>query len=164
MDRVKLKTKLAMGFGALLLVLAVTTVISYRAFVQLDALTDQVEDRSHKLELARAIDASVMKESSGIRGFLLVNQESMLERVVDARREYKDSADAIRTKLRTEDGKRLFEEIDRLHETYIGFLGQEISLQRAGKHKEALDVLTNRTGPISRDLSKAIDQFVKNEE
>src|SRR5215470_5069294 len=99
MDRVKLKTKLAIGFGSLLLVLAVTTVISYRAFVQLDALTDQVEDRSHKLELARAIEASEMKESSGIRGFLLVNQEPMLDRFVDARREYKDAADAIRPKL-----------------------------------------------------------------
>src|SRR5262245_3932657 len=88
MDSVKLKTKLGLGFGTLLLVLAVMVLVSYRAFVQLDALTDQVEDRSRKLELARAIDASVMKESSGIRGFLLLNQEPMLDRVEDGKREY----------------------------------------------------------------------------
>jgi methyl-accepting chemotaxis protein len=164
MDRVKLKAKLGIGFGALLLVLAVTVFVSYRAFIQLDALTNQVEDRSRKLELARAIEASVMKESSGIRGFLLLNQESMLDRVEQGKREYKESADAIRQKLRTEDGKRLFDEIDRLHESYSSYVGQEISAQRVGKHKEALDILTNQTGPVSRDLSKAIEQFVKNEQ
>lgn len=164
MNRVKLKTKLAIGFGSLLLVLTVTTGFSYRTFVELDVLTDQVEDRSHKLELARTIEAAVFRESSGIRGFLLLNQESMLDRVEEGKHEYKDSADAIRQKLRTEDGKRLFDEIDRLHESYGGYLAQEISLQRAGKHKEATEVLTKQIVPVAADLSKAIDQFVKNEQ
>src|SRR5215467_6942300 len=164
MVRVKLRTKLGIGFGALLLVLALTAFVSYQTFIQLDALTNQVEDRSHKLELARSIEAAVMKESSGIRGFLILGQESMLDRVEEGKREYKESADAIREKLRTDDGKRLFDEIDRLHENYRSYLDQEVSLKRAGKHKEALDVLRNEGAAVSRELPKAIDQFVKSEQ
>jgi len=42
-----------------------------------------------------------MKVSSGIRGFLVLGQGSMLDRVEEGKREYKESADGIREKLRT---------------------------------------------------------------
>src|SRR5437762_2347597 len=103
MDRLSLKKKLAIGFGTLPLILVVMASLAYRAFSQLDVLSDQVDDRAHKVELTRTIEAASMKESAGIRGYLLLNQESLLDRLEEGKREYKESADGIREKLRTEE-------------------------------------------------------------
>jgi len=77
--------------------------------------------------------------------------------------EYKEAADAIQGKLRTEEGKSLFGAIERIHEQYVGLLDQEVSLQRAQNTKGALEILTNQSAPLSRELEKAIETFISHE-
>ena len=163
MNSLSLKKKLAIGFGTLLLILIIMAIVSYNALHQLDVLSDQVEDRSQKVEMSTRIQAAAMMESAGIRGFLLLNQEAPLQRLEQGKHEYKEAADAIQGKLRTEEGKSLFGAIERIHEQYVGLLDQEVSLQRAQNTKGALDILTNQSAPLSRELEKAIETFISHE-
>ena len=164
MDRVPLKAKLAIGFGALLLILCVTAVLTARRFRELNSFSTKVDERSQKVEAARALEAAAMKESSGIRGFLLFNRESMLDRLAEGRQEYKQASDAIREKIQTEEGNRLFGEIERLHRNYDDYLDREVAAQRAGRTKEARDLLANVSSPLSLELEKAIEQLVVHEQ
>ncbi len=141
MEKLSLKTKLAIVFGTLLLTLIMTAGLSYYFLSTLDALSSKVVDRAEKAELARAIEGAVMKEGYGTRGFLLLNQESMLQRVEEGRREYKEAADTVRSTLVTPQGKQLFGDIEQLHAQYMPLVDQIISLQRENKTKEALQVL-----------------------
>lgn len=164
MDKVPLKAKLAIGFGALLLIFGVSALLTARGFRDLNTFSTKVDEGSQKLELARAIEAAAMKESSGIRGFLLFDQESMLDRLEEGKQEYRQSADGIREKLQTEESKRSFAEIERLHKSYVEYLDQEVALQRAGRAKEARKMLASRSTPVSVELGKATDQFVAHEQ
>jgi CHASE3 domain sensor protein len=163
MEKLSLKTKLAVGFGTLLLTLAMTAGVSYYFLSTLDALSGRVVDRSEKAELARVVEAAVLKEGYGTRGFLLLNQESMLQRVEEGRREYKEAADTVCSRLVTQEGKQLFGDIEQLHAQYMPLVDQIISLQRANKTKEALQVLSTQAAPISTQLSRAADTFVDHE-
>src|SRR6266568_3221075 len=163
MNSLSLKKKLAIRFGTLLLILSAMAIVSYNALHQLDVLSDQVEDRSQKVEMSTKIQSAAMMESAGIRGFLLLNQEAPLERLEQGKHEYKEAADAIQGKLRTEEGKSLFGAIERIHEQYVGLLDQEVSLQRAQNTRGALEILTNQSAPLSRELEKAIETFISHE-
>jgi len=87
MNSLSLKKKLAIGFGTLLLILIIMAIVSYNALHQLDVLSDQVEDRSQKVEMSTRIQAAAMMESAGIRGFLLLNQEAPLQRLEQGKHE-----------------------------------------------------------------------------
>ena len=69
MNSLSLKKKLAIGFGTLLLILIIIAIVSYNALHQLDVLSDQVEDRSQRVEMSTKIQAAAMMESAEIRVF-----------------------------------------------------------------------------------------------
>lgn len=147
----------------MLLTLLATALSCGWVLSRFDDLAKQVFDRSEKAELARAIESGFLKEGYATRGYLLTDQESMLQRLEEGRKQYKESADTIRGRLYTEEGKRLFTDIDSSHERYSALVDEIVSLGRSKKKKEALDVLTTQAAPIAIELSKAIDKFITHE-
>jgi CHASE3 domain sensor protein len=88
MGKLSLRRKLATGLGALSLILLAIAIAAYRAVDQLGTLSNQ--SRRSRLEGrngTNSSDAAMMKESSGSRGFLLLNQEATLQRVEDGKRQ-----------------------------------------------------------------------------
>jgi methyl-accepting chemotaxis protein len=164
MNKLSLKMKLGFGFGTMLLILALMGFMAYRTVDELATLSSKVEDRSHKVELAKAIEADVMKESSGARGFLLLNKEDVLDRYEEGKREYKENLDVLSATVTSEAGKKTLAEVGRTYDTYIALNENEISLQRAGKTKEALDIVTGPAAAASKELAKAVDEFVASQE
>jgi methyl-accepting chemotaxis protein len=156
--------KLGLGFGAVLLILAVMGLMAYRTVDKLATLSAKVEDRSHKVELAKTINLAVMKESSGTRGFLLSNKEDALERYDLGKREYKESVDILSATVTSEAGKKALAEVLRTYDLFLPLVESEISLHRAGKAKEALDVMSGSAAAASKDLAKAVDDFIVTQE
>jgi methyl-accepting chemotaxis protein len=164
MGKLSLKMKLGIGFGAVLLILALMGLMAYRTVDELATLSSKVEDRSHKVELAKTIDLAVMKESSGIRGFLLLNQEDPLERYEQGKREYKESVDVLSATVTSEEGKKALAEVEHTYDVFLPILENEISLHRAGKTKEALEVVTGPAAAANKELAKAVDDFIATQE
>ncbi len=164
MNKLSLKMKLGVGFGTLLVILAAMGIVAYRAVNKLSDLSDQVEDSSHKVVLAKAISLAVMKESSGIRGFILLNQEAPLERYEEGKRDYKESIAVLSGIVRSEEGKRTLAEVERTYEAYLTQADKTIALYRAGKSKEALEVIAGPAATTNKELVKAADDFIAHEE
>jgi methyl-accepting chemotaxis protein len=164
MDKLSLKMKLGFGFGVMLLILGVMGFMAYSTVDDLAALSSKVEDRSHKVELAINIELDVMKESSGARGFLLLNKEEILGRYEEGKRQYKENMDVLSATVTSDAGKKALAEVVRAYDTYIAMADNEISLQRAGKTKEALDIVTGPASAASKELAKAVEEFVATQE
>jgi methyl-accepting chemotaxis protein len=163
MNKLSLKMKLGVGFGAVLLILAVMGFVAYRTVDKLDLLSNEVEERTHKVALAATINLAVMKESSGARGFLLLSQEDTLQRFEAGKREYKESVDALAGITRSEEGKKILAELERTYDAFLAPTEKYIELHRAGKTKEALDVV-GQAAAANKELVKAVDVFVAHEE
>ena len=71
LGKLSVNGKLMLGFGVLLAILVVLSIGAYRTLLSLDQAADDVEMRNQEETLAASIPASVMKQSSGTRGFLL---------------------------------------------------------------------------------------------
>jgi len=164
MNKLSLKMKLGAGFGAVLLMLAVTGIAAYRVVGKLGDFSDLVEEQSHKVVLAKTISLDVMKESSGSAGFLLLNKEDALERYEHGKREYKDSVNALFTIVLSEEGKRALVEVERSHSAYIAIVENGIALHRAGKTKEVLEVVAGPAAAANKELSKTVDDYIAQEE
>ena len=164
MKKLSLKMKLGIGFGAMLMIVVLMGVTAYRSVNKLAALSAEVEDRSHKVLLAKTMSEAIMKTSSGARGFLLRGQESMLERYELGKREFRESLDALSTTVTSESGKKALAGVSQTYEAYLPIAEKEIALQRAGKNKEALEIITGPAMTINKELASAIADFVSTQE
>jgi methyl-accepting chemotaxis protein len=164
MNKLSLKMKLGAGFGTLLAIVIATAFVAYRSVDKLGTLSEKVEDRSHKVVLAKSVSLAVMKESSGTRGFLLLNKEDALNRYEQGKREYKESFDTLTTIVTSEAGKSALAEVNRTYEIFLGIAEREITLHRAGKIQEALDMVSTQAGPANEVLDKAVDEYIAYEE
>ncbi|HXC43606.1 MAG TPA: methyl-accepting chemotaxis protein [Candidatus Dormibacteraeota bacterium] len=164
MNKLSLKMKLGVGFGAVLLILAVMGFMSYTTVDKLATLSSKVEDRSHKVELAKVIELAVMKESSGVRGFLLTSDEAVFARFEQGKRDYKESVDVLSATVTSEAGKKTLAEVERAYEAFLDVSDKEVALHRAGKAKEVLDVITGPASSTSKELAKAVEEFIATQE
>ncbi len=163
MNKLSLKMKLGVGFASLLLILMIMGVMAYRAVDKIAMLSDQVADRSHKVELANTVTAAVLKESTGTCGYLLLNKEEFLEKLEEGKRDYKDSNDTLTTVVHSEEGKKTLAEIQRSYEEYIASVEKVVSLHRAGNTKEALAVLATQVVPANKLVTKAVGDYLAHE-
>ena len=164
MNKLSLKMKLGVGFGTLLVILVAMGVIAYRSVDRLATLSEGLEDKSRKVVLAKDINLAVMKESSGTRGFLLLNKENTLERYEQGKREYKESRDELKRIVVSEAGKKALAEVERTYEAFLILAEQEISFHREGKTKEALEIISGPAAAANEELKKAIEEYIAHEE
>ena len=152
--------KLSAGFGLLLVVLIVLGTASYRTIISLDNAANDVVRKATEQELAMEIDLAAMKQSSGTRGFLLTSDEKMLERDAEGKREMKENLDKLTSLVHSDEGKRLFAEVQRTSEAFRAAADREVQFGLEKKTKEALEVMSTQTAPASNALEKANRDFV----
>ena len=158
-NRMSPEAKLGFGFGLLLLIFAVSSVLAYRAVVNLDNATDELNRKATEKELSIYLMEAMLKESTGARGYLLTALEQMLEVVKDGKGEYKEIMDKMTPFVHSEEGKRLQAEIRRTYEVFDAVLDKEIELQREGKTKEAIGAVLTLGLPAYHAVNKATDDF-----
>jgi methyl-accepting chemotaxis protein len=165
MNRLSLKMKLGAGFGSLLLILAVMGMVAYNAVGELTEISDRVVKMMTKKDMASQIEASVEKQSTGIRGFLLAGKEDLLKHDEEGKEEYSENVEKLRQTIVTEEGKRLLAEIQRSYGEFRSRADQEIELRRAGKSKEAEELaFSPETSGIRTSLRAAVGDLVHLEE
>lgn len=77
MSRMSLKMKLGVGFGTLLVILALMGVVGYRALTQLVDAAHEVDQIMAKQDMATTVEEAVEKQTTGVRGFLLLGREDI---------------------------------------------------------------------------------------
>jgi methyl-accepting chemotaxis protein len=158
MRKLSLKVKLGVGFGALLLIVAILGGIGYRAAITTEAVSHNVQFNSDKKDLSRAIQLAIEREKVGGREALLNGDMTALE---SGRADFKDKMETLRPKLSSGESKKLFADIEQVTARYDGIADRAIQLRQAGKTKEALRVFFGTDAQEARaDLKKSTAALV----
>src|SRR6266536_3045573 len=158
MSKLSLKMKLGAGFGALLLILALLGAIGFRSAVTTEAISHNVQFNSTKKDLSRTIQLAFEKEKVGGCDALLNGNTKRLD---EGRAEFQEKMDALKPQLSSEQGRKLFADIQQSHVTYDGLVDRTIELNRSGKTQEALDAFYGSDAQQTRaDLRKSTTDLV----
>jgi methyl-accepting chemotaxis protein len=160
LNKLSLKMKLGVGFGLLLATLVVLGFAAYHTILNLDEAANEVDRKADEKELALSLETSAMKESSATRGYLLSGEEKLLERDEQGKREINQAIGKLAPLVKSEDGKRLYAEIQRSYESFRVLADREVQFRRDGKTKEAVEVMSTQTAPAFQALENAAVAFV----
>jgi methyl-accepting chemotaxis protein len=160
MKKLSLKMKLALGFGALLLIMSVMGVMSYTSINKLSDLTDEEQKQSHKKQLATEVDGGIELQTSSTRGYVLSGGEESLRRRQEGITEADKAMEELNKLLQTEKGKAAWAEADTTQKALRELQGQAIEMRRDGKIKEAGENLfTERARQLRAAAEKSVDDL-----
>jgi CHASE3 domain sensor protein len=66
-------------------------VVGFRAVSQLVEASDEVDALMAKKDMASVVEASIEKQTTGVRGFLLLGREDMLKHDEEGKQEYAEN-------------------------------------------------------------------------
>jgi methyl-accepting chemotaxis protein len=165
MNNMSLKVKFGVGFGSLLLLLAIMGGLALESVGQLSEISGRVVKMMAKKDMSSQLDASIEKQTTGVRGFLLAGREDLLKHDEEGKQEYSETMESLRQAIYTDEGKRLHAEIQHSYGEFRGIADQEIELRRAGKAKEAEELAFNsHTGEVRTNLRNAVRDLVQLED
>jgi methyl-accepting chemotaxis protein len=162
MNKMSLKMKLGLGFGALLVIVLALGTTGYRSAVTADLLSDSVEQQVDKKEDTLLVDNSIQMQVTGLRGFLLTAKEENLKLMEDGRTQFQQSTDKLQKTLQTDEGRKLFGEIQQTYAEYRSIMDEATQLRRADKTKEAVELISNpKAAGLGSELHKATTELME---
>jgi methyl-accepting chemotaxis protein len=159
--KLSLKMKLGIGFGALILLMAIMGLESYLSTNHLSDLTDEMSKQDHKRLLATEVDGGIELQTSSTRAYLLTGSDSVLRRREEGVAEADKAMEELSKLLQTEQGKAVWTRTDRARRELHDIQSRAIDLRHSGKAKEAADLLfTERAIQIRADAENSIDELI----
>jgi len=158
--------KLAMGFGVMVAVavaMGVVAVLSLRGVV---ASKDQVITvYAQSLIEAEKLHAAVEERASAIRGFLLTKEDRFLDQMRSAQAEITAVLGTLRTRVVTDEGKRLVDQIERAAADHQAAADGVIAKRKADATAEqAARLFDDEVLPKRTILGRHLSSFVSREE
>lgn len=81
LNKQSIKTKVAMGFGALLVILITVSAISYYSTIRAAKISELSESTSREMIISARVEDALDRRVSGIRGFLLTGKGQGTSRI-----------------------------------------------------------------------------------
>jgi len=159
MSKLSLKMKLAVGFGTLLIILVVIATVAYTAVGSLAEAAKQVGRKASEKEMLVKIELAVAKGRSGSASYLLLDRNEALEVDEEGKRDYKDSIEELTPLVHSDEGKRLFSEVQHSYDNLRAVSDKEVQLRRSGKTKDAIQTLTRESDPAFKQLHENVKAF-----
>ncbi|MFL5271203.1 MAG: methyl-accepting chemotaxis protein, partial [Anaeromyxobacteraceae bacterium] len=158
--------KLALGFGAVVLLTIVVAGVSVYALHDVVATKDEVID----VDAQRLVDSerlhvlSITKANEG-RAYILNKDPQALERVRAAHRRFQELVETLRRELQTDEGRKLLEDVKSAEEVHHAGVERILALRTNGMPVEEASNRYDREGrPLREALDRTVDAFVAREE
>src|SRR5438067_12145003 len=136
MSKLSLKMKLAVGLGTLLIILVVIATVAYTALGSLAEAAKEVGRKASEKEMLVKIELAVAKGRSGSASYLHLDRKEASEDEEEGKRDYKDSIEELAPLVHSDEGKRLFSEVQ--HRTTICVLSAIKRFSSAGPGKRKM--------------------------
>jgi methyl-accepting chemotaxis protein len=164
-NKLSLKVKLGLGFGGVLLILAIMGTAACNGVGQLSDISDRVVKAMTQKDLASQVHASIEMQSTGVRGFLLSGRDDTLQHDDAGKKQLAESMETLRQTIVTDEGRRLQDEVQQNYAEWRPIADSAIALRRAGKIKQAEDALfTPHANETRTKMRTAVADFGKLEE
>ena len=160
MNKISLKMKLGLGFGSLLVILALVAGTGYYSTFRMSVANDKAVENLYKANLSTQMQVAIEKQTTGVRGFLLAGKEDLLKYDQDGQAEYKEASQSLDKQLVNEKGKKLFEDISSEYRDFRAICDKEIELRRAGKGAEAEQLaFSPQTSDVRKNLRERLAEL-----
>jgi methyl-accepting chemotaxis protein len=168
-SNMKLGTRLALGFGVVLAMLAVGTFVGVnRLGVMKDNLTDIVENNMKRIHLANEMVDQVRNIAISVRNTLLNQDEGVVvkerEKLEKARITFKEDVQKIAGMLGGEESKRLLAAVEETERALKTLNDKALTLDAEQKNAEAAKVLIEEADPLQQKLLRQVDDLIRHEE
>src|SRR5581483_7696077 len=131
------------------------------AINQLSTLTDEEMRQLDKAMDSTIIDNDIELQTSSTRGFVLDGKEETLKRRDAGAAEFSQMVAKLDGLLQTPKGKAVFAHIQEKAAELRTIQDRAVELRRAGKAKEAANVLfAVHASEVREDLEKSIDELI----
>ena len=164
----KIGVRLGIGFGVVVLLLAITAVVSVERLGELNAaMKDITEGRMPKIEMAMEIEKNALTMGLALRTLLLSDdkavEKSQLEVIAKARQRNNEIFDQLKPLINTETGKALFEKLSQARIRYGAALDTLIPLADSASPQHSVEkasaFLFNDFPPIAGSYVEATREF-----
>ena len=162
----KVRTRLAFGFGVVLLLLAGVTFVGITRMGSMDDNTDLiVMDRYPKTVLLYGIQEKLNEVARSMRNIIIFGDpeqvRSELGMIDGARRSIKESIDKIEKMITTERGKEDFKAVLEARGKFVAMEDEFEKLVQAGKKEEARSLLLTKARPLQLAYMDVLGGMIK---
>jgi methyl-accepting chemotaxis protein len=161
LNKLTLKLKLAVGFGALQLTLVAMGVLGFfsiRNLADLSSRADRMADEGYRV---RSIEAVLNERKADIRSFLISGDEQEMQKYEQCNRTLTEDFDQLASLLANEQDKALFQRLRQAADANDTEARRVAQLKRGGKTKEAAALLMgSEMGQTRTDTEQAVADFV----
>jgi methyl-accepting chemotaxis protein len=162
MNKLTLKLKLAVGFGALLLTLVVMGTMSYFSVRSLEELSGRADNMAEERYLLRSIEAALNERKTDIRSFLLTADEKQMKRYQECNQSLADDFDQLQALLLTDQGKALLAQLRQTTDAYDRGAQRVAQLKRSGRTRQATALLFGQEMVEVRDqMETTVVDFIE---
>jgi methyl-accepting chemotaxis protein len=160
----KIGMRLGLGFGIVLLLLAILSVIAYSRVQMLNQeMDDMVKDKFPKTVWANDIIENVNVVARAARNVLLMKNpdevKKEFERISEARKVVSERFAQLEKTVTSEAGKKLIADALNLRKEFIADLDKFVDIARSGKTEEATTHLLNEVRKSQLDYMTSINKL-----
>ncbi len=148
------------GLIATLFLMVVVAVSFFQIRAVIDNFTVAVADQS-LIKDAMNIKVGVEKEVVGLQAFLLAGEDWFLDPLHEGKADIARTAAEMRRHLKTDDDRKALDEIEQLNEAFLAGAEQAIALKQAGRHGEALNLMTKQVKDSEYLLTTRTDSLIE---
>ena len=164
-NNMKVGTRLAMGFGSILLLLAIIAGISFNNTSNLNhAVDSMVKDKFPKTVWASEIANHINVMARAMRNALLIQDQATIKkelgRIPEERKAIEDLLEKLKATVRSAEGKELFGRLTEAHANYLKAQDGFLKLAAEGKREEGANYLINEMRKQQNPYFKAAEDLV----
>jgi len=162
----KVATKLALGFGLVVLLMLVVSIVGVTRMANLSESLRQVgEERWPRANMANEIVVNSSTIGIAMRNMLLSPSKDDIQRqkevVLETRRKIGGIVDKLKESIQNPKGKELLQQIVENRQHFVAGQDKLIALVEAGEHEPARNFLNSELRPILRTYQASADALAK---
>ncbi|WP_224995098.1 CHASE3 domain-containing protein [Cesiribacter sp. SM1] len=165
----KIRTKLFLGNGLVLIIIIALAAVSYRSISTLIETSKWVDHTHEVIEKSNHLGKLLIDMETGQRGFLLTGEEEYLEPYAKGKRQFKKVMQEVKTLVGDNPEQVVrFEEVEELEAQWhqktgdVEIAAREKINSNTGTHEEMMALVNRKTGKKTMDELRAkLDEIVK---
>ena len=164
----KIGIRLGIAFGLVMLLLAITAIVSIERLGQLNSATKEItEERMPKIEMAMEIEKNALTMGLALRNLILSSDKAVdkaqLEAIAKARQRNRQIFEKLKPLINTETGKALFDKLGQARTRYGAALDALIPLADSSSPQHSAEKATtflfNQFPPIAGSYVESTREF-----
>ncbi|WP_428028584.1 methyl-accepting chemotaxis protein [Arcobacter sp.] len=166
LKNMKIGMKLGMGFGVLLVLLTIVSILGLSKLANMMEIFDQVaEDRFPKVIAVSDIVERANSNRAAIRNLLLTEDvdesKSIVEKIKSNREKMRNLTDKLSNEIKSEKGQALLKKVIEARKNYNVSMEKVLNLGLDNKNAEGYAILTGEGRELQKVFFDAIDELNK---